>query len=76
MNWDDNWGNALAGGIKTPPLGSRIGVRPEVESDEDLRVRVMYVAADSQREANRIAMAKGADLDAIAESCGLKRRGS
>ena len=65
------WESSLKG-IATPPLGSRVTVH--LETDDELRERIIYVAGDSERDIRMMSMAKGADLDAIAETYGLKRR--
>ncbi len=45
-----------------------------VESDEDLRRRLAYVAADGQWLTQLIATASGAQLDEIASRYNLRRR--
>lgn len=45
----------------------------EVESDESLRKRLLYVAGDGPVLVARICAAKDAALEAVAEEYGLKR---
>ena len=47
---------------------------PKLESDEDLRSRLLYVAGDSEAVIQRIMRAKGEDLDLLADEYSLKRR--
>lgn len=45
------------------------------EPDDSLRSRLLYVSGDSEARVRAIMAAKGAQLDALAEEIGLKRRG-
>lgn len=45
-----------------------------MESDDELRKRLVYVAGDSDAQVHRISRASGSELDQMAEECGLKRR--
>lgn len=47
-----------------------------IETDEELRKRLIYVAGDTPEAVRRIDRATGAALSAIAETMGLRRRGS
>jgi len=49
---------------------------PEVETDEELRERLLYVAGDGAAAIQRIATARGAELDTLAAMIKLKRRGT
>jgi hypothetical protein len=62
--WNPSWNLDLE---VTPPLGRRL------ETDEELRERILYVAGESGSFVQRVRMAQGAALDSIAESYGLKR---
>ena len=60
----DHWGSAFSG----------VGLRTTLETDEQLRDRLMYVAGDGDAMVRRIRVASGVELDTIAESVGLRRR--
>ena len=45
-----------------------------IETDEDFRRRLLYVAGDGERRAGEILRAIGGRLDAIADEYGLRRR--
>lgn len=49
-------------------------VRVALESDDDLRERLIYVAGDGGAATSRIRVAAGKQLDDIAETLNLRRR--
>ena len=59
-----DWSSALTG---IGPL--------ESETDDSLRKRLIYVAADTERRAKDIMTAGPARLDELAAEVGIKRRG-
>jgi hypothetical protein len=46
----------------------------KLETDDDLRHRLLYVAGDGPHAQQRIINADGGQLDAIAETVNLRRR--
>lgn len=48
--------------------------KKSLETDENLRGRLRYVAADGNYLTRKIESARGAELDELAQSFGLKRR--
>jgi hypothetical protein len=54
--------------------GAYAAPQVQPESDEEFRKRLLYVAGDGAAAVQRIHMARGAELDAIAGTYGLKRR--
>lgn len=46
-----------------------------LEADDELRRRLLYVAGDTDATQRRIHLAKGAELDVLAEEVGIRRRG-
>lgn len=69
-DWDD---------LKTPPYPpntrapAKVEEKPTSETDTELRQRLIYIAGDTDRNRQRIALAKGIDLDVIAEEYNLRR---
>lgn len=74
MSKTDGWGAALAGMGPWSGLDRVADAGPAVEPDDSLRERLVYVAGDSERVIHEISVARGAELDAIAERYLLKRR--
>jgi len=65
----DGWQSALTG------IGWDLGDPiPTAETDDSLRVRLLYVAGDSEARVRALMVAKGAQLDAYAAEVGLRRR--
>ena len=65
----DGWQSALTG------IGWDLGDPiPTTETDDSLRVRLLYVAGDSEARVRALMVAKGAQLDAYAAEVGLRRR--
>jgi hypothetical protein len=54
--------------------GPHFPIADRFEDDEELRKRLLYVGGDGAAATQRIHMARGKQLDDLAESMNLKRR--
>lgn len=70
----DGWTSLMTG------IGARVSTPPDkppekhLETDDELRERVLYVGGDGGQAVARIQRARGPELDAIADELNLKRR--